>query len=162
MPYVGVIGASGRSEPAPEVLAAAERIGSLLASAGAVVVCGGMDGVMESVARGVSAAGGSCIGLLPGDRREEGNAFLTVAIPTGLGEARNALIVRASDVLVAVGGGLGTLSEIALALRAGKDVVGLQTWDVATSDPHMHGALDADDAAARALALAGEPGASGA
>jgi uncharacterized protein (TIGR00725 family) len=155
VPYVGVIGASGRSRPEPELLAAAERAGLLLAQAGAVVVCGGVDGVMEAAARGVAAGGGTSVGLLPGNSRDEGNACLTLALPTGLGEARNALIVRASDVLVAIGRGLGTLSEIALALRAGKHVVGLATWDAAGDDPCMHLARDADDAVAQALALVG-------
>jgi uncharacterized protein (TIGR00725 family) len=153
VPYVGVIGASDRSGPAAELLAAAERVGELLADASVVVVCGGGSGVMEAVARGVATRSGTCIGLLPGHSREEGNAHLSVAIPTGLGEARNALIVRASDALVAIGTGYGTLSEIAFALRAGKHVVGLQTWDVAADDPHMHHAADAQDAAARVLAL---------
>jgi len=150
-----VIGASGRSEPAPALLDAAERVGLLLAQAGAVIVCGGVDGVMEAAARGAAAGGGTCVGLLPGPRREEGNAFLSVAIATGLGEARNVLIVRACDAFVAIGRGLGTLSEIALALRAGKPVVGLQTWDAAADDQNMHFAADAGDAAARVLALAG-------
>jgi len=115
----------------------------------------GVDGVMEAAARGAAAGGGTCVGLLPGPRREEGNPFLSVAIATGLGEARNVLIVRACDAFVAIGRGLGTLSEIALALRAGKPVVGLQTWDAAADDQNMHFAADAGDAAARVLALAG-------
>jgi uncharacterized protein (TIGR00725 family) len=156
VPYVGVIGASSRSRPDPEVLAAAERVGRLLAQAGAIVVCGGSDGVMEAAARGTSAAGGTCVGLLGETDRARANAFLSVAVATGLGEGRNVLIVRTSDVLVAIGGGLGTLSEIALALRAGKHVVGLQTWDAVAGDPHMHTADDADDAVVQALALAAE------
>jgi uncharacterized protein (TIGR00725 family) len=152
---VGVIGASGRSQPAPELLDAAERVGLLLAQAGAIVVCGGADGVMEAAARGVAAGGGTCVGLLAGSSRDEGNAHLSVAVATGLGEGRNVLIVRTSDVLIAIGRGLGTLSEIALALRAGKHVVGLQTWDAVTGDPHIHFVLDADEAVSRALALAG-------
>ena len=155
MPYIGVIGASGRSQPAPALLAAAERVGALLAQAGAVVVCGGADGVMEAAAKGAAADGGMCVGLLPGGDRTEGNRFLSVAIATGLGEGRNVLIVRSCDVFVAIGRGLGTLSEIALALRAGKHVVGLETWDAAHDDPCMHTARDADDAVAQVLALAG-------
>jgi uncharacterized protein (TIGR00725 family) len=111
--------------------ASAEQIGRLLARAGAIVVCGGHGGVMEAVARGASDEGGTVVGLLPGSDRREGNPYLTIAIPTGLGELRNGLIVRAADALIAVGGAFGTLSEIALALKTGVPVVGLGTWELA-------------------------------
>jgi len=114
-------------------------VGRLLAERGAVLVCGGLGGTMEAACRGAKQAGGTTVGLLPGGSRSEANRFVDVAIPTGLGEARNALVVRAADAVVAVGGGYGTLSEIALALRAGKRVVGLGTWEidgvVAADDP---------------------------
>ena len=86
---------------------------------------------MAAVCRGAVAAGGTTVGLLPGHDRREGNPDLTVALPTGLGQGRNLLLVRASDALVAVGGGYGTLSEVALALRTGVPVVGLATWALA-------------------------------
>jgi uncharacterized protein (TIGR00725 family) len=105
-------------------------VGRLVAERGGVVVCGGLGGAMESACRGARQAGGLTVGLLPGSDRSEANAFVDVALPTGLGEARNALVVGAADVVIAVGRGYGTLSEIALALRAGKRVVGLDTWDV--------------------------------
>jgi uncharacterized protein (TIGR00725 family) len=95
-----------------------------------VVVCGGLGGVMEAACRGAKDAGGTTVGILPGSDRAAANPFVDVAIPTGLGEARNALVVRAADALIAVGGGYGTLSEIALALKAGKPVVGVGTWDI--------------------------------
>jgi uncharacterized protein (TIGR00725 family) len=95
-----------------------------------VVVCGGLGGVMEAACRGAKEADGTTLGLLPGSDRVQANPYVDVAVPTGLGEARNALVVRTADALVAVGGGYGTLSEIALALRAGKSVVGLGTWDI--------------------------------
>ena len=85
---------------------------------------------MEAVCRGAREAGGTTIGILPGPDRAAANDFVDVAIPTGLGEARNALVVRAADAVVAIGGGYGTLSEIALALKAGKRVVGIGTWDI--------------------------------
>jgi uncharacterized protein (TIGR00725 family) len=85
---------------------------------------------MEAACRGAKAAGGTTIGILPGSDRRAANEFVDVAIPTGLGEARNALVVRAADALIAVGGGYGTLSEIALALKAGKRVAGLGTWEI--------------------------------
>lgn len=105
-------------------------MGRLLAEHGAVLVCGGLGGTMEAACRGAKQAGGTTVGLLPGESRSDANRFVDVAIPTGLGEARNALVVRSADVVVAVGGGYGTLSEIALALKIGKRVVGLGTWEI--------------------------------
>jgi uncharacterized protein (TIGR00725 family) len=95
-----------------------------------VVVCGGGPGVMAAVCRGAQAAGGTTVGLLPGLDRVTGNPYLTVSLPTGLEQGRNLLLVRASDALVAVVGGFGTLSEVALALRTGVPVVGLATWSL--------------------------------
>jgi hypothetical protein len=113
-----------------EQLEAAEEVGRLLAEAGAVVVCGGLGGAMEAVCRGARSAGGMTVGILPGRDRDDANEYVQVALPTGLGEGRNALVVRAADAVVAVGGGYGTLSEIALALRADKPVVGIGTWEL--------------------------------
>jgi uncharacterized protein (TIGR00725 family) len=93
-----------------------------------VLICGGLTGVMEHAARGAQAAGGLTIGLLPGDDPDEASEYVQVAIATGLGHARNAILARAADGIVAVGGGLGTLSEIALALRNGRPTIGIQTW----------------------------------
>ena len=125
------LGVAGPSQPEASLLGPAQTLGRLLAEAGAVVVCGGGPGVMAAVCRGARAAGGTTIGLLPGLDRQAGNPHLTVSLPTGLGEGRNVLLVRASDALVAVGGGFGTLSEVALALRTGVPVVGLATWSLA-------------------------------
>ena len=105
-------------------------MGRLLAEAGAVVVTGGLGGVMEAASRGAREAGGLTVGILPGTDRREANAHVQVAVPTGMGEARNALVVRAADALVAVGGQWGTLSEIALACKAGKPVAGIGSWDL--------------------------------
>jgi uncharacterized protein (TIGR00725 family) len=90
---------------------------------------------MEAACRGAKEAGGTTIGILPGIDRSAANPFVDIAIPTGLGEARNALVVRAADALIAVGGGYGTLSEIALALKAGKRVVGIGTWEIDGVEP---------------------------
>jgi uncharacterized protein (TIGR00725 family) len=108
----------------------AEEVGRLLARRGAVLVCGGLGGVMEAACRGASREGGTTVGVLPGLDRGAANPFVSVAVATGLGEARNALVVRAADALIAVGGAYGTLSEIALALKAGKPVIGLGTWEI--------------------------------
>jgi uncharacterized protein (TIGR00725 family) len=108
----------------------AEEVGRLLARRGAVVVCGGLGGVMEAACRGARGEGGTAVGILPGLDRDAANPHVSVAVATGLGEARNALVVRAADALIAVGGAYGTLSEIALALKAGKPVIGLGTWEI--------------------------------
>jgi uncharacterized protein (TIGR00725 family) len=129
---------------------AAEAVGRGLAEAGAVVVCGGLGGVMEAACRGARAGGGTAVGILPGSDRSAANAYVDVAVATGLGEARNALIVRAVDALVAVGGEYGTLSEIALALKAGKPVVGLASWEI----DGIVGVTTPSEAVSRALALA--------
>ena len=108
----------------------AEEAGRLLARAGAVVVCGGLGGAMEAVARGVASEGGVSIGILPGRDRLGASEHLTYSIPTGMDEGRNILVVRAADAVIAVGGEFGTLSEIAFALRIGVPVVGLRTWEL--------------------------------
>ena len=99
--------------------------------AGAVLVCGGLGGVMAAACRGARAEGGLTVGILPGPDRAAANAFVDVAVPTGMGEARNAVVVRCADAVVAVGGEFGTLSEIAPALQAGTPVVGIGTWELA-------------------------------
>ncbi len=110
--YAAVVGPG--DEDAPELLALAEQVGRGLAEHGLIVVTGGLHGVMAAACRGASSAGGMTVGLLPGDDRAAGNQWLSVALPTGLGELRNGLVVRAADVVVAVGGSWGTLSEVAL------------------------------------------------
>jgi uncharacterized protein (TIGR00725 family) len=100
-----------------------------------VLVTGGLGGVMEAACMGAREAGGTTIGILPGSDRSAANPYVDIAIPTGLGEARNALVVRAADALIAIGGGYGTLSEIAFALKADKRVVGLVTWDIEGVEP---------------------------
>lgn len=127
MAYVGVVGPSDASV---DELAAAEVLGRGIVQRGHVVVCGGLGGVMGAVSHGAAAAGGTVVGLLPGTDRAEANPFVTVAIPTGLGELRNALLVRSSDVVVSVGGSWGTLSEVALAIRTGVPVVAVGGWRV--------------------------------
>jgi uncharacterized protein (TIGR00725 family) len=124
---VAVVGPGAAGEPA---LSQAHEVGALLAGAGALVLCGGLGGVMEAACRGARAAGGVTVGLLPGADRAAGNAHLTVALATGLGELRNGLLVRCADAVIGVGGGWGTLSELALARRTGVPVVLLGSWRV--------------------------------
>ncbi len=136
-------------------LEAARTVGRELATAGATVVCGGLAGVMAAACAGAHEGGGTTVGILPGLDRSAANQDVDVAIPTGLGEARNVLVVRAADAVVAIGGAYGTLSEIALALRAGIPVIGLDTWSLVRGgevDPGIEVVADAADAARRALA----------
>jgi hypothetical protein len=125
--YVAVVGAGDASDAQAWL---AEEVGAALAEAGAVVVTGGLGGVMEAASRGAKSRRGQTLGLLPGEDRSAANGWVDVAVATGMGELRNGLIVRSADALIAVGGGAGTLSEIALALKAGKPVVGLGSWDI--------------------------------
>jgi uncharacterized protein (TIGR00725 family) len=120
----------GPAQASAAELTAAEQVGRLVVRHGAALVCGGLGGVMEAACRGARAEGGTTVGILPGLDRSAANPHVEVAIATGLGEARNALVVRAADAVVAVGGAYGTLSEIALALKAGKRVAGLATWEI--------------------------------
>ena len=120
----------GGSEADDTTCRRAEVVGEALARRGAVLVCGGLGGVMEAACRGARAGGGTTLGILPGADRRAANPFVDVVVPTGMGEARNALVVLCADALVAVGGEFGTLSEIALALRSGKPAVGLDTWEL--------------------------------
>jgi len=126
-PYVAVV---GPGEASPDELRTAEEVGAGLAAAGAVVVTGGLGGVMEAACRGARSRRGRTLGILPGDDRDAANGWVEIAVATGLGELRNGLVVRAADAVVAIGGGHGTLSEVALALKLGRPVVGLGTWDV--------------------------------
>lgn len=158
--HVAVVGGAACDA---ETAALAEEVGRELARHGAVVVTGGGPGVMEAACRGAREAGGTTVGLLPGTDRAGANPHVELAIPTGMGEARNVLVVRAADVVIAVGGEFGTLSEIAFALRTGKRVVGIGTWEL-----HRGGEpVEAIERAAGAveaveLALRDRPGAGGA
>ena len=127
MAYVAVVGPGDAS---PTEIGAAALIGRGIAQRGDVLVCGGLGGVMAAAARGAAQAGGTTVGIRRGSARAAGNAWLTVALATGLGEIRNGLVIRAADVVVAVGGAYGTLSEVALALKTGVRVIGLGTWEI--------------------------------
>jgi hypothetical protein len=109
----------------------AYEVGRLLAQAGSVLICGGLTGVMEAACKGAKEAGGTTIGILPGPFRSDANPYVDYAIATDMGQARNAIIVRTSDAVIAIGGEYGTLSEIAMALKMGKRVVAISSWDIA-------------------------------
>jgi uncharacterized protein (TIGR00725 family) len=146
--YVAVVG-PGRADAAEAEVA--EAVGRALAERDAIVVTGGLGGVMEAASRGAREAGGTTVGILPGSDRSAANDWVAVAIPTGLGEARNALVVRAADALIAIGGEYGTLSEIALGLKADKPVIGVGSWAI----EGIQTAADAASAVELALAQAG-------
>ena len=138
-------------------LAQARAVGEGLGRVGAVLVCGGLGGVMEAACRGAREAGGLTVGLLPGHDRSAANKWVAVALPSGMGELRNGLVVRAADALIAVGGAYGTLSEIALGLKLGRPVVGLDTWELArrgVGDTGIIRASSPGQAVARALMAA--------
>jgi uncharacterized protein (TIGR00725 family) len=143
-PYIAVV---GTGEATPHQAWLAEEVGALLADTGAVVITGGLGGVMEAACRGAKSKLGRTLGLLPGEDRTVANGWVDVAVATGLGELRNGLIVRSADGLVAIGGGAGTLSEIGFALKLGRPVVGLESWNIAG----MIEARDPADAVARVL-----------
>jgi uncharacterized protein (TIGR00725 family) len=118
----------GESDPQTSLADLAFELGRGIAERDAVLICGGLTGVMEHAARGARAGGGLTIGLLPGEDATEANQYVDVAIATGLGQARNAILARTADGVIGLGGGLGTLSEIALALRNRRPTIGIQTW----------------------------------
>lgn len=143
--FIGVIGVGDCSE---EICELAGKVGERIAQAGAVLVCGGLGGVMEAAARGAKSQSGITVGILPGVDKAQANPHIDFPIVTGLGEGRNLLVVRNSDVLIAFPGKFGTLSEIAFALKIGKPVVGLSTWNVSGE---ITKARDAQDAVRIAL-----------
>ena len=130
--HIAVIGPSDCSSTERDD---AYKIGAMLAARGSVLICGGGSGVMEAASKGARSENGVVIGILPGDDSGAGNPYLTYAIATGLSEARNAIIARTADALIAVGGEYGTLSEIALAMKMGKKVILLNSWGLHPARP---------------------------
>lgn len=153
------VGVIGPREARAEQLALAEAIGAGLARMGLALVCGGRQGIMEAVCRGSAAQGGLSIGLLPETEPDHANAFVTVPLATGIGEARNALVARASLCLVVIGDSYGTLSEVALGLQFGKRVFGLAGAAQVTGVRHCASADAALDAVAGLVLSLPEPGA---
>jgi uncharacterized protein (TIGR00725 family) len=154
---IGVMGGAVCDE---ETAQAAEEVGRQIAQAGAVLICGGRGGVMEAACRGAQQMGGLTVGILPEVSAATANPYVEVAMPTGLGHARNVINVYASDAIIAIRGEYGTLSEIAIALKVGVPVIGLDTWIISTGraefvDP-LHRARTPEDAVKLALALAAQ------
>jgi uncharacterized protein (TIGR00725 family) len=154
---VAVCGAGHCDE---ETIALAEEVGRRLGQAGLAVVCGGLEGVMEAVCKGASSVGGLTVGILGTDDHDDANQYVHVCIPTALGEARNAIVVSSARVVIAIGGGYGTLSEIGFALRMDRPVVGLRTWlldkDICIDDP-IHRVDTPEQAVAKVQELLAAP-----
>jgi uncharacterized protein (TIGR00725 family) len=129
--FVAVIGAG---QPSQKEAKLAEEVGRELARKGAILVCGGLGGVMESACKGASSEGGTTIGILPGDDRQAANPYVQIPIVTGLGYARNVVVVKSAQAVIAVGGSYGTLSEISHALQSNIPVIGLNTWSLSRND----------------------------
>ena len=156
-PLVAVVGGGVCSDAEAEL---AREVGARLAEAGIGVVCGGGGGVMAAACEGARRAGGLTIGILPGNSRTEANPWVDIALPTGLGEARNTLVVRCARAVIAIGGEFGTLSEIAFALKLGIPVIGLDTWELSKHGvvvPAVRSVTTAAAAVATALDVIGEP-----
>lgn len=157
LPCIAVIGAS---RPSPAEARAAQEVGRAIAALPADLVCGGLGGVMEAAARAARHAGGRTIGILPGVHKDAANPFIDIVIPTGMGQARNIVVVLTADVVVAVGGEFGTLSEISHALKHGVPVVGIDTWPIddmpASRSVPFFRARDAADAMATVQRLLGQ------
>ncbi len=152
--FVAVVG-DGRCSA--DVAALAEAVGRELARRDAVLVCGGLGGVMEAACRGAKAAGGLTVGILPGTSRRDANPYVDVRVVTGMGEARNVLVVQSAQAVIAISGEYGTLSEIAHALKLGIPVVGLNTWELAKGGQERQAIVHAgtpQEAVEKALALA--------
>jgi uncharacterized protein (TIGR00725 family) len=147
-PHVAVVG--GYRADA-DTLRHAEELGRLLAERGAIVVTGGREGVAEAVSRGATQAGGVTVGILPGRERDEANDWVQVAVPTGLGDTRNALVVMGADAVVALPGQYGTLSEISFALLDGTPVIALGGWDLSAAGP-IDAPIERVESAAEAVA----------
>ena len=152
--FIAVIGSSQCS---PLEARLAEEVGRELARRGAVLVCGGLGGVMEAACRGASSEGGITIGILPGDSRHAANLYVEIPIVTGTGYARNLAVVKSGQAVIAVGGSYGTLSEISHALQSGIPVIGLNTWSLSRDgkqDDSIIPAQSAVEAVDKALSLA--------
>ncbi len=147
---IAVVGAGTCSNQITDL---AEQVGATLAQQNITVVCGGLDGVMAAACRGAKSVGGQTIGILPGRDPQAANPWVDVVIATGLGEARNTIIVHTAQALIAIGGEFGTLSEIAFALKLGKPVIGLQTWQLAYQNQFIT-AIQSVSSASAAVELA--------
>ncbi|MDP6127230.1 MAG: TIGR00725 family protein [Dehalococcoidales bacterium] len=154
-----IIAVIGGGQPSPEEIVCAEGVGRELARQGAILVCGGLGGVMEAACRGADLEGGLTIGILPGDSPRAANPYVRIPIVTGVGYARNISVVKSAQAVIAIGGSYGTLSEIAYARQSDIPVIGLDTWSLSRKgqpDNSIIRVQDPIEAVNRALDLAGD------
>ncbi len=152
-----LISVIGGSKCSPEEIKLAEAVGKELAKRGAILICGGLGGVMEAACKGANLAGGTTIGILPGEIRQEANPHVTIPIVTTLGYARNVIVAKSAQAVIAIGGSYGTLCEISYALQGGIPVIGLNTWSISQNgelDNSIITAKNPADAVNKALELA--------
>lgn len=152
-PYIAITGAG---DATGEIYEQAQEVGRLIAKRNGLVVCGGLGGVMEAAARGATEAGGTAIGVLPDEDRGRANPYLSYSIATGMGQARNLTLVCSADVVIAIGGGYGTLSEIGLARKVGRPVVSLGSWEI--GERHVIAASSPGEAVEAAFDACGSGG----
>ena len=151
--FIAVIGGN---QPSPQEAQLAEEVGRELAKQGAILVCGGLGGVMEAACRGASSEGGVTIGILPGENRQAANPYVQIPIVTGMGYARNLAVIKSAQAVIAVGGSYGTLSEISHALQSGIPVIGLNTWSLSRNGQQDNSIIPAQnptEAVNKALSL---------
>ena len=151
-----IVAVIGTRQPSPEESKLAEDVGRDLAKNGVALICGGLGGVMAAACRGARAEGGLTIGVIPGDDRKSANSYVQIPIVTGIGYARNVIIVKSAQAIIAVGGGYGTLTEIGYALDAKKPVIGLGTWKFSRNnqmDKSIIRAHTAKEAVSKAIKL---------
>jgi len=152
-----IIAVIGDSSCSPKEAKLAKSVGELLAQQGANIVCGGLTGVMEAVCRGAKSKGGLTIGILPGKNSSTANPWVDIPVVTGLGEARNAVVVKSAQAVIAIGGSYGTLGEIAYALKSSIPVIGLNTWSLSRNgreDDSIIRVQSATEAVGKAISLA--------
>lgn len=142
-----VIGIIGESQASDEEFSAAQEVGAEIARRGGIIVCGGLGGVMEAACRGAKSEHGLTVGIIPGFSRYEANPYIDIPIVTGMSHARNIIVVRTSNAIIAIGGRYGTLSEIAFALKLGIPIVGIKTWDVSSEIQKVSSPKEAVDMA---------------
>ena len=155
-----IIAVIGNSSSSPEEAKLAQSVGELLAQRGAILVCGGLGGVTEAVCRGAKSKGGLTVGILPGQDASMANPWVDVPVATGIGEARNVAVVKSAQAVIAIGGGYGTLSEIAYALKSRIPVIGLNTWSLSRNGQEDNSIIrvqSAAEAVDKAISLARSP-----
>jgi uncharacterized protein (TIGR00725 family) len=152
-----IISVIGDSSCSPQEAKLAQSVGELLAQQGAIVVCGGLGGVMEAVCRGAKSKGGLTIGILPGQDASTANPWVDIPVVTGLGEARNVVVAKSAQAVITIGGSYGTLSEIAYAIKSSIPVIGLNTWSLSRNgreDDSIIKVQSATEAVDKAISLA--------